>query len=71
MQDANGKWIQVRSLREHRRLLFRYNPVLDLIEVKVDGHLEVIALDDYRLPCCEQREVGVDFRRIDGESFDG
>lgn len=38
-------WIEVR--RNHK-LIFRYDPERDLIEVKMHGRLEVIALDDYR-----------------------
>jgi hypothetical protein len=38
-------WLEVR--RQHK-LLFRFDPELELIEVKVKGRLEVIQLDDYR-----------------------
>jgi len=64
MRDA--KWVQVRSLREGRRLLFRFNPVLNLIEVKVNGVIEVVRLEDYRLPHERTDSVGVDFALIDG-----
>lgn len=72
MQDA--KWVQVRSLREGRRLLFRFNPVLKLIEVKTNGVIEVIRLEDYMLPherpspgSGDGDTIGVNFALIDGQ----
>lgn len=64
--DSGGKWVQVRSTREHRRLLFRYNPGLDLIEVKIDGEIEIIPLNNYRLTS----EAICTGRVIDDKSFD-
>lgn len=67
MQNAESKWVQVRSLREGRKLLFRFDPVHNLIEVKIQGSIEIVRLDDYR-PLHERgHQVGIDFARIDGE----
>lgn len=59
------KWIRVRS-KEAGRLLFRYNPELDLVEIKVRGVVEVVSLEDYR-PGPRPGAIGVDFERIEGE----
>lgn len=36
-----------REVRRRHKLVFRYEPYQNLIEVKVEGRLEVIRLDDY------------------------
>lgn len=60
------KWIRVRS-KEAGRLLFRFNPELDLVEIKVRGVVEVVSLDDYRSVQRRHDAIGVDFGRIEGE----
>lgn len=59
--------------RIKRKLLFRFDPERELIEVKLpDGHIETVHLDDYRpmhrrrLPS-HARLTGVNFERIDGD----
>lgn len=42
-------WIAVRG-RAQNKLLFRYHPEFDLIEICVRGQIEVVCLEDYRLP---------------------
>lgn len=59
------KWIRVRS-KEAGRLLFRYNPELDLVEIKVRGVVEVVSLEDYR-PGPRHGSIGVNFARIEGD----
>lgn len=56
-----------REVRRNHKLIFRYDPEQELIEVKVHGRLEVIALDDYR-PAHRRllHSVGVNFAHIDG-----
>lgn len=68
----NDHWVQVRSLREGRKLLFRFDPVRNLIEVKIQGTIEIVRLDDYRPLQQNTHQVGIDFARIDGgEILDG
>lgn len=43
------EWREVRA-RAFRRLLFRFAPDTDQIEIMVNGQLVVIDLDDYRPP---------------------
>lgn len=38
-----------RVYRQHK-LVFRFDPILDVIEVMVNGKRELIVLDDYRPP---------------------
>ena len=41
-------FVDVRSSREHRRLLFRYDPERELIEIVYRGELEVVDLTQYQ-----------------------
>jgi hypothetical protein len=53
-----------REVYRRHKLLFRFDPDLDLIEVRFRGRLETVRLADYRP--LHQRRAGVDFGRIDG-----
>ena len=57
-----------REVRRAHKLLFKFDPELDLIEVMVRGRLETVRLSDYR-PLHQRLETasaGVDFMRIEG-----
>lgn len=56
-------------LREMRnRLVFRFDPEHDLIEIVVKGELVEIDLNVYRLPTAQGRDsIGIDFARVNGE----
>ena len=45
-----------RDVRRRHKLLFRFDPDSDSIEVIVNGQIEVIQLDDYR-PLHRRRKV--------------
>ncbi len=58
----------LREVRHRQKLVFKFDPDLDLIEVIVNGQREVINLDDYR-PLHRRRYLaagGVNFDRIEG-----
>jgi hypothetical protein len=44
-----------REVRRRHKLIFRFDPDLDLIEIVIRGKRDVIQLNDYRLP--NQRPV--------------
>lgn len=56
-----------REVRRQHKLVFRYEPELELIEVMVRGKLEVIKLEEYRPVAARLKRdmIGVDFGRID------
>lgn len=57
-----------REVRRAHKLLFKFDPELDLIEVMVRGQLETIRLSDYRplAQRMEQASAGVNFMHIEG-----
>ena len=59
--------VRIREVRN--KLVFRFDPERDVIEVLLDGRRVEVALDDYR-PVHHRRPhgtMGVDFARIAGE----
>ena len=57
-----------REVRRAHKLLFRFDPELDLIEIMIRGQLETVRLSDYR-PLRQRLETasaGVDFMHIEG-----
>lgn len=59
--------VRIREVRN--KLVFRFDPERDVIELLIEGRRVEVALDDYR-PVHRRRPcaiIGVDFRRIEGE----
>lgn len=59
--------VRIREVRN--KLVFRFDPERDVIELLLDGRRVEVALDDYR-PVHHRRTrdiLGVDFARIAGE----
>lgn len=60
---------EVRIREARNKLVFRFDPERDMIEVVLHGERHYVALGDYR-PFAQRRDrdtIGVDFARIAGE----
>ena len=59
-------WREVRVREAGNRLVCRFDPRLNRIEVMVRGRLVIVNLDDYRDYRAASPSVSVDFDRIEG-----